>query len=124
MLYRDVPSSFVQPISSVQENGSIEPLEVLFNNYFFKKGQQSYQEYKSSSMQSNSTFLKDLFNNISSIIKNKNLDEKERLHLTLIINSIQNQLILLEETIGKIDIDSLNAAIAGTFLRHIKKHIS
>lgn len=124
MIYRDVISSTVMPISSIEPGSSIEPIESLFNNYFFKKGQQNYQEFKSAVMQSNSTFMKDLFGNISSIIKNKNIDEQQRLYLTLIVSSIQNQLILLEELLGKIDIDSLNASIAGTFLRHIKKNLS
>lgn len=124
MLYREVISSQVQPVSSIEEKVQINPVEQLFVDFFFKKGQQNYQEYKSAFIQSNSTFLKDLFNNINNIFKNKNLDEQQRLYLTLIISSIQNQLMLLEEVLGKIDNDSFNAAVAGTVLRHIKKYFS
>jgi ABC-type uncharacterized transport system ATPase component len=124
MFYRDVNSSAVMPISSTDVSVSIDPIESFFVDYFFKQGHSTYQEYKSSFIQSNSTFLRDLFNNFSSTIKNKNLDEKQRIYLGLIISSIQNQLLLLEEIIGNIDPETLNAVIAGTVNKHIKKYFS
>ena len=124
MIYRDVNSSTVMPISSYEEGVSFDNIEKFFTNYFFKKGPTAYQEYKSSFMQSNSTFFKDLFNNFNSTIKNKNLNDEQKLYLNLIISSIQNQLLLLEDILGKTDVDTLNAIISGTFSKHIKKHFS
>lgn len=124
MFYRDVNSSTVMPISSTEVSVSLDPIETFFVEYFFKKGQTAFQEYKSSFIQSNSTFLKDLFGNFSSVIKNKNLDDKQRLYLGLIISSIQSQLLLLEEILGEVDAETLNAVIAGTVNKHIKKYFS
>ena len=112
------------PLSAYSENISYDAIEKFFSEYFFKKGQIYYSEFKSSNIQSNSTFLKDLINNISTSIKDKNIDDTKKNLISGICQTLNIQLKILEETFSDIDHNSFNAIICGALLKHLKRNFS
>jgi hypothetical protein len=124
MIYKEVPSSSVQPLSAFSENISFDAIERFFSEYFFKKGQSYYSEFKSSAIQSNSTFLKDLINNLNTSIKDKNIDDTKKNLISAVCQTLNIQLKLLEETFSNIDNNTFNAVICGALLKHLKRNFS
>jgi hypothetical protein len=124
MIYREVASSSIMPLSAADTNFTVTELEKLFATYFYLKGPDYFNNFKSASFQSNSTFLKDLFNNINKVIKDRNIDEKQRLFINLSVSTIVNQLTLIEEVFSDIDNETLNAVICGCLIKHLKKYFS
>jgi hypothetical protein len=120
MFYKEVPSSSVLPVSSVQVQLNTGELESMFVNYLFSKGQPYYNTYKATLLQSNSTFLKNLFDGIDNSYKEKIKDDQTRTVLRLVISSIINQIKILEEIIGTVDNEALNAIICGVVMKQMK----
>jgi hypothetical protein len=120
MLYREVVSSSVLPLSAYADRMSVSDLESFFDNFFYSKGPEINQAYKRAALQSNSTFLKDIFKIIGENLKDKTEDQKEKLLISLIINTINNQLLMLEEMIKENNSDTVNAIICGVVLKKIK----
>lgn len=124
MIYREVNATVVPPVSTNNTDTPLGTIEPILSQFFFSKGQDYYRYYKSCRVRSNSTFLKDLFTNIDSTLKEKKLSEKEINLLNLTISTITNQIKILEEIFGQIDNNILNAIICGTLSKHITKYIS
>lgn len=120
MFYKEVPASSVLPNSITP--GSINPndLEAVFVNYLFNKGSSYYNTYKTTVLQSNSTFLKNLFDGINNSFKEKMVDDQKKVILQLVILSIINQIKILEEITGEVDNETLNAVICGVVMKQIK----
>lgn len=122
--YNEVPSSSIMAVSSTPEAFSIDPIEKFLTNYFFNKGQNYYNTFKSASVKSNTTFLKDLFNNLKDNIGEESLTDQQRIVLTLLMTSITNQIKIIEEMFKDMDGEKLNAVISGTFFRYLKKYFT
>jgi DNA-binding transcriptional regulator GbsR (MarR family) len=124
LYYNEVPASSIMAVSAVPESFSVDPFEKFFANHFFSKGQNYYNTFKSASVKSNTTFIKDLFNNLKDGIYEDNLTDQQRVVLTLLITSMVNQIKVLEEMFKELDNEKLNAIICGTFFRYLKKYFS
>lgn len=122
MIYREVPASSVLPLSSVSTTFSIADLENFFDTYFYKLGPGLYHEYKKAQIQSSGTFLKDLFKNIKESIKEGPTTEKDSYLSSLLIDSVVNQIIILEEFFKDKKPDVLNAIISGIVVKSFKKY--
>lgn len=121
MLYKEVPASTVLPEGTFQPNITSTDIEKLFDSYFYQKGQKCYQSFRSSNFQSTSTFLKDVVTNLIKFSNSEQIDEQQKFQLTLLMNSINNLLSVVENIFEKIDQDQFNAIVCGTLLKHIKK---
>ena len=124
MIYKEVPASSITPLSAYSDNISFDTIEKFFSEYFFKKGQNYYSEYKSSAIQSNSTFLKDLINNLSISIKDKNIDDTRRNLITAVCQTLIIQFKLLEDSFSNIDNNTFNAIVCGALIKHLKRNFS
>jgi len=124
MIYREVNATTVPPVSTINTDAPLNSIEPILSQFFFSKGQDYFKYYKACRVKSNSTFLKDLFANIDSTLKERKLSEKEINLLNLTISTIINQIKILEELFGQVDVNILNAIICGTLSKHITKYIS
>lgn len=124
MIYREVPSSTILPLSSQPASFSFTDLENYFDSFFYQQGQQLYNEYRKAYLQSNSTFLKDLFKAIKESLRDSPLNERDRFLLSLLIDSLTNQILILEEFFKEKRPETLNAIISGILIKKIKKIFS
>jgi len=124
MFYKEVVSSTVLPVSSAQAQLKTNELEEMFANYLFSKGQTYYNTYRATLLQSNSTFLKNLFDGIDNSYREKITDDQKRAVLRLVISSIINQIKILEEIVGEVDNEALNAIICGVVMKQMKSVFS
>ena len=124
MLYREINATTIPPVSTFKSEAQLSTIDSILSQFFFEKGQNYYNQFKASRMKSNSTFLKDLFSNLDSSIKESKLSEREINLLNLTISTITNQIKILEELFGQLDTNTLNAIICGTLSKHITKYIS
>jgi hypothetical protein len=124
MIYKEIPSSAIMPLSAYSENISFEAVEKFFSEFFFKKGQNYYSEFKSAAIQSNSTFLKDLINNLNTTIKDRDIDDAKRNLVSAVCQTLNIQFKLLEETFSTIDQNTFNAVICGALIKHLKRNFS
>ena len=124
MIYREVPSSTILPLSSTAPSFSYADLESYFDNHFYKQGPQLYSEYKRALLQANGTFLKDLFKIINESIRDDSLNERDRFLTSLLVESIRNQILILEEFFKEKKPEALNAIISGITIKKLKKLFS
>jgi hypothetical protein len=120
--YNEVPASTIVGVSAAPEVFTVDPFERFFANYFFNKGQSYYNTFKSASVKSNTTFLKDLFSNLKDVIGEEGLTDQQKVILTLLMASIVNQIKIIEEVFKDLDAEKLNAVTCGTFYRYLKKY--
>lgn len=120
MFYKEVPASSVLPNPITPASINPNDLETVFVNYLFSKGSSYYNTYRTAILQSNSTFLKNLFDGINNSFKEKIVDDQKKVILQLAISSIINQIKILEEIAGEVDSETLNAVICGVVMKQIK----
>jgi hypothetical protein len=124
MIYKEVPSSSILPLSTYSANLDIGSIEKFFNDFFYFNGPENYNDYKTAVFLANTSFLKDVMTSIIRTVKEKDLPDDKKVALNLISSSLMSQISLLEELFKSVDYKLFNALICAAFVKHIKKYFS
>lgn len=124
MIYKEVPSSSILPLSTYSANLDVGSIEKFFNDYFYFNGPENYNDYKTAVFLANTTFLKDVMTSITRTVKDKDIPDDKKVALKLISDTLLNQITLLEELFKAVDYKLFNALICAAFIKHIKKYFS